>query len=214
MRNALIALDDSEVASAQPAQVFNQRLQNELDGDAGCVALQLRPEIRPGIEMLDWLEKWVAAYRQADKEFVVVPATTEQLEVLEVSHPDQNLRYVRSVEDLGKRFLEPPVEPPVVEEPVEPLMHDSEPALESDLEQVVTDESVQPSETPLEPEGMEPETPAPVIGSGSVSEIAGEYSCVSCGAKRMWFKGETISECENPECLDTNAGWQLCCDLF
>ena len=111
MRNVLIILDDSDVASAQPTQVFDRRLQDELDGDADCVALQLRPEVRPGVDMLDWLESWVAAYAGAGKEFVIVPATQEQQDVLELSHPDQNLRYVASVEDLGKRFLEPPVEP-------------------------------------------------------------------------------------------------------
>jgi hypothetical protein len=71
----------------------------------------------------------------------------------------------------------------------------------------------QPPEAPIHINPL-PIIDEPIIKIGAIVEIAGEYVCCSCNAKRMYIKGGRATACENPECQETRAGLRLTFDLF
>lgn len=197
----LVDLSDEEIEDRPVIDTFDQKLQSIISQNKNQVALQLRNDMDADTELIEWLEKWSAEFARANKEFIIAPNNPEQLECLEVSHPDQNLKYVSSIDEIQIASDEPVYEQNITFQ-------------EEYREEPVTPDDASVEQVAIEPEPEE-EPPPPVIqGVSSVTEISGEYECMGCQKSRTWLKGDTILECDNPECLNPEQGWKLICDLF
>ncbi|MBN1981397.1 MAG: hypothetical protein JW795_07700 [Chitinivibrionales bacterium] len=87
------------------------------------IALFLIPEMKSGAPLLDWLEKWQKSIFEQRKQFFILTSDVNQQECIEFSHPDLNLVYFPSEQELMAAFPqfaptkeeEPPVVPPLQE---------------------------------------------------------------------------------------------------
>jgi hypothetical protein len=184
MDHQIISLADADFKENKVVEPFERHLRKSLNDIAGTVGLFLRPEQQATSELLDWLEAWTREFRQTGKQLVVIPATADQFEALELSHPDQYLCYYSSLEQWEEAF------------PVEP---------------------VKKTATGVEPApsfSYEPSVSLLPVAVGATVEISGEYACLGCGRQRTWLKGDIMEPCDNVECLDTDKGWKISCDLF
>jgi hypothetical protein len=219
----IIEITNEELENTPVLEAIDARLKAALSTPARIVPLKLRPEMDDCSMGLEWLEQWSRHFMQAGKTLVTIPATRYQHQCLEISHPDQNLRYVESVDELEKAYPElvEPVAPPAVPESTA-----ESGAVEQQRGIVPPPQSASPSLTPPPPVqgyagthdtgGAEFETPTPYeeMMPGTISEVSGEYACKSCGNHRMWLKGDLVTACTEMECLDPERGWKLSCDLF
>jgi hypothetical protein len=218
MKYAAITFDGVSVDGEGIFSALDLKLQTALGTDVESISVTLNPEMPGGGDLLDWLEKWQATCSSQKKNLVIAPSTKEQLECLELSHPDQALCYVASSEELEKMF------PPHLREPV-PEERNEEPPQEKPSAggPPAAAPAKEPEPKQRDPFDLYPEIPSvdtvtEVVPQTqhihSTVEISGEYVCLSCGYKRMWLKGDTVTACENAECLNPEAGWQLTGDIF
>lgn len=250
MRFVLISSDEPARPGVDERAAFDRKLEQCFTGPvAAAVVIQLRADMAPSIELLEWLERWTRRLSEERVRCIIVPQTPAQLECLELSHPDQNLIYAASMDEIGP-LLPPGTGPPMPSQDTGPV-HESSPGGPelSHLEETkgaVPDPVFQPDSAPAinesarsqaecEPEGtsaadakapdganraegpreaLRKVSAAPIIAIGSVSTTSGEYACAGCRTSRMWLKGERMSSCINPECLNQEAGWRLEWDLF
>lgn len=215
MRTALVTISDVEIEDAPVVSVFDEKLGRMLSGSTDVVALQLVPSAPAGVELLEWLAKWTKDFTSAGKRLVIAAATHGQFECLELSHPDQNLCYLSTPEELSELLArgEPEVQQDTVVEGTVRTESDLVSASDAGGVALPVFEPQAHATAREEPE-PEPVEPGPVFTTGTVTEIAGEYLCLGCKSTRMWLKGDEMVACDNPECLDSNAGWQLSCDVF
>jgi hypothetical protein len=244
MRFALVSFEEAEVDKTGPElrSAFDRKLELALaQGDSPAVVVHLRADMQPSLDLLEWLEQWTKRFAVAGMRCVIVPQTPDQLETLEMSHPDQNLSYAASLDEIEIMFPPPPKQAPKPK-PVHDVANDAH-ALKAGQDQATTSQDseaifelsepsdrsdpipvkkqTRPAKKPApipEPEPEElPEEPvmeAKTSAVGALSTLTGEYTCMGCKVSRMWLKGETMKTCENPECLNPDAGWQLAFDVF
>jgi hypothetical protein len=55
---------------------------------------------------------------------------------------------------------------------------------------------------------------AEMMAVGATVIAAAEYVCKACGKSRMWLKGDFAAACDNLECPNAQAGWQIMFELF
>ncbi len=202
MNHLIINVSDEETQRKPPFSAYDDKLRKALTEQTEHVAIYLHPSLGCGIDLLEWLETWTEKFQKAAKQFHIVPGNVNQLECLEVSHPDQGLRYVASADDL-EAFLSTLSPPP----PVRPSVPVQAPAQIS--------EAVE--KRPAISEENEPESaqkPAVSMEVGTRVIISGEYICSGCNTPRMWLKGDISTECANPECTNSDAGWEMTYELF
>ena len=107
IRFVLISFDDSDAPGTDLRTAFDLKLEEALVmADCGAAVIHLRADMAPSIELLEWLEGWTRRFTEATRRCIIVPQTAEQLECLELSHPDQNLIYAPSIAELDA-FLPP-----------------------------------------------------------------------------------------------------------
>lgn len=186
----LVDLAGCDVGDKPSVEAFYARLEEAIEGKERNVAVRLHPAMKCGPELLDWLSNLGRIFAKAGKNLVAVPKSNEHRECLDLSHPDQNIRYVQSEDDLEALF---PDDAPNVKT-------EKETQAGSVIEQVSAPK--------------EEDAPPVVVRAGMVSDVSGEYRCLGCGAKRMWLKGDLVLTCMNQECLRPEAGWQLLFDVF
>jgi hypothetical protein len=233
------ALKDQDVWAA-----FDAELQAALLANVAGVAVNLVPQMPADIKLLDWLESWQKEFAGVGKEFIIVAEDYRQLHCLEISHPDQNLRYVASLEELWHTFpayhpagpaaAEPelppapaptpavppqlapvPVAPPPVAVPVLPTPAPPPPKPAPAPLEPPSRPSMTPQSPQLQSEHTPPETTPPArVKAGVIIRASGEYACLGCGATRMYAKGDRAAACENAECQGPNLGWKLIFELF
>jgi hypothetical protein len=211
----LIALTDEEIGDQAAATVFDEKLRHALSCKEPSVVIRLRPELGCGTEVLEWLEEWTDKFQKVKKNFFIVPANVNQLECLEVSHPDQELRYAATLEELEDRIAvidrqSTLTEGPASEEEAAFFVEDEplkkEPAKAAlagnklDFEVIDKKEDVHVRDVRMQ--------------SGSIVQISGEYICEGCRTSRMWLKGDIAKDCENAECVHPGAGWKMTFELF
>ncbi len=226
LNNKIINILDAD-AAADPCDAFDRELEAALLEGADAVAVCLRKEMGACVELLEWLANWQKRFAAGGKQVVVVAADARQLQYLEFSHPDANLSYVSSLEELWKKI---------------PAFRSAETANAKKEEFA---RAQQPQAAPAEPVGEpaplsapQPLVPAPVLKSseqkagpqprvspgtataqprlenGERVKLSGEYACAGCGTTRMYAKGDETSACTNPECMSQSAGWKLVFELF
>jgi hypothetical protein len=250
MGSEIVVLEETEIRDQPVLTLLDEKLRKALTAKSGLVAVCMRPEIGCNTGLLEWLEAWNRRFRNVNKAFFIIPATPTQLECLEVSHPDMDLRYVTSVDKLPviePRIVEPepsaPVAIPVQQAPpagIREAMPDivretvPEPGNRIAAKAVAAHQATMIKQAPAEPPviaavvtfGAEEKTavsatnsmdyapPAVHMKAGSTVKLAGEYICSMCKISRMWLKGDKAANCENPECRNPSAGWDLTCELF
>lgn len=205
----LISLSDEEVKNGQIEDAFDRRLRRSINDKIRVVGIMLRKEQQASTELLDWLEVWTKEFSEAGSRLIVVPATADQFEALDLSHPVQMLSYFSYIDEWEAAY---PAQQQVQEkaatpQPITPAI----PVAAQETLRTVSPVS-QPETAPVL--APEPLPDLPVVEVGSMVEISGEYACSGCGMQRTWLKGDCIEACDNVECLDSKAGWKLLCDLF
>jgi len=197
-------------------KLFEDKLKAVLGDGRFDTALYLREEVPAGISLIGWMDEWNKRFVKIGRQLIIVTATPQQFQTLELSHPDQKLRYVQSPDDL-QRFAAHSAAPTEQHKPQ---------AAPTPVTQVLHRETVpdapppEPAETPAAPPpaaapANNPMRQAPpFVAVGGRISLAGEYVCGSCGIPRMWMKGDTTVPCVNTECTNTKAGWTLTWELF
>jgi len=220
MYHVLISVSDEELQNKTPIAAFNEKLRRAMSEQAHIIAISLHPELGCGSEMLEWLETWQDKFLKVNKQFYIIPGNVNQMECLEVSHPDQELKYVASIEDFETLLvsLAPEVSEAVLEVkmPQEalspaPLPQKIEPP-KTAIQAVDADSAI--FEVKIAKEAPDPSAPPILMDISQIVETSGEYKCRGCSASRMWLKGDITTDCTNPECTDTDSGWEMTYELF
>jgi hypothetical protein len=210
MAYLLVNLTDDECQAGDLVEILDAKLHKALKAPEKLIALELRAETKGVGDLLEWLENVTRIFTKARKELVVVPGSPEILEYLKLSHPDQALRYVESLELLEQLAAQMPAETVAAKAPVKPI--DAAPKTDASV--------VEPSHLPeREPTLVAPaapvdNTPPALARPGFLADVSGEFQCLGCGATRMWLKGDLVLTCVNPECLKPEVGWRLLFDVF
>jgi hypothetical protein len=205
MNNYIISVTDQEIQDQPIVKAFEDKLRLGLSQTARVVAICLHPELGCNVELLSWLETWQQRFIKVKKQFYIIPGNINQLECLEVSHPDQGLKYVASLIDLEVAIESIETQQPVPEVPAP--AETTAPAPKFEKAEETTGDKIDIKEGP---------SPVPEIEMdvGSRVETSGEYICLGCKRSRMWLKGDVSEECDNPECQNSDAGWKLTYELF
>jgi hypothetical protein len=220
MNHIVISVSDEDIQNKPVITAFDEKLRRALSDQAPIIAICLHPELGCGTDVLEWLETWQDKFLKVKKQFYIVPGNVNQMECLEVSHPDQELKYVPTVEDLETMLLS------LAPEVVEAVLEVQVPA--AALTQAPVQQAVQPPPAPAQVSDDEPATfevktvkeapdpalPPILMDDSQIVETSGEYKCLGCQTTRMWLKGDITSECTNPECPDPDAGWEMSYELF
>lgn len=233
MGRELVVLEEKEIHGQPVLPLFDDKLRQALTAKSGVVAICMRPEVECNTDLLEWLEAWSCRFSSANKSFFIVPATAIQLECLEVSHPDMALRYVSTLDELDvvarhieKKESERVPSPPPRPVPPEIPKAEYRAAPEPSAQQIVYIQQPAPPPVYSYPAAEEFKTPPAIenitadivpsvhMAAGNKVRLAGEYVCLSCKISRMWLKGDKAADCENPECRNPSAGWDLTCELF
>lgn len=268
--------------------VFDRKLEAALQAVEVAVSIRLRPEMGNGVELIRWLEGWNLRFRQQNKNLISIAENPAQQECLELSHPNLELIYISSINEIPKMLLKMSQRPTAVKrkhpvdrenneyvpQPVQsarreapsvphtkaaipaPAGTEHESPAESSSsppqpENVTSVHQTQPlttgtapsdnpshvdnslHETRSFPNNASPDgnrAPLPsgldwtgynktvgnskLVSKHSIIEISGEYRCNSCGATRMFCKGDIVDKCENRECSSSSASFTLLFDLF
>jgi hypothetical protein len=205
----IVSLSDEEAKNSQIEDLFDRRLRRSINDHIRIVGIMLRKEQPASSELLDWLEAWTREFSEAGSRLIVVPATADQFEALDLSHPTQMLSYFSSIDEWEAVY---PTQQQVQENAATPLP--VIPVIPVAAQQ--SPQAAQPVSQPETAPDLEPEPlpDLPMVEVGAIVEISGEYACNGCGMQRTWLKGDCIEACDNVECLDSKAGWKLLCDLF
>jgi hypothetical protein len=206
MNHQQIRVSDEEIQSKPQFTAFEEKLRKALSEPLDIIVIYLHPLLGCGVDLLEWLETWQERLLRLEKHLYIVPGNVNQLECLEVSHPDQGLKYIADANELE--------------------------AILSDVAPTAPDQTMAPVLTSIEaaPQTSEPRAPQPAIpvtrqeehlpkqtvrmDVGTRVELSGEYVCAGCHIARMWLKGDVAAECANPECPSSDAGWDLTYELF
>jgi hypothetical protein len=210
MEYHLISLSEEEAKNGLIEDTFDRRLRRSINDNIRVAGLFLRKEQPASTELLDWLEAWTREFREAGSRLIVIPATADQFEALDLSHPAQLLSYFSSFDEWEAAYpaQEQVKETVTTSQPIAPVI----PAREQEAPQIAP--SVFQTEKAAPVTGPETFMDFPAVEVGRMVEISGEYACEGCGMQRTWLKGDCIEACDNVECLDSQAGWKLLCDLF
>jgi hypothetical protein len=193
--------------------VFDTKLTGALQQKISPVILRLNPEMPAGMLLVEWLEDWNRKFHKAGMVFMVVAESSLQAQSIELSHPDDELHFVTSLDDIAKYL---PAETGPVKIAPEPAASStiSMPTLLQPVASPGLAPSSQTAQDDFTSVAQSPSNPPPVMHCDEITKLSGEYICLSCGASRMWLKGDTVTNCDNPECLKPDQGWQLTWELF
>jgi hypothetical protein len=222
MNYMLIAVSDDELQNKPAISAFDEKLRKAMPDPAPIVAIELHPELGCGTEMLEWLEAWQKKLLKVNKQFYIVAGNVNQMESLEVSHPDQELKYVQNRDDL--EILIASLAPEVTEAVLEVQMPSAaapSPAPQravapppAPAEPVDADADAETFEVKIVKEPLEIPSPPILMDVSQLVETSGEYKCLGCSLTRMWLKGDITAECTNPECPHQDEGWEMTYELF
>jgi hypothetical protein len=224
MSHVLISVSDEDIQNKPAFTAFDEKLRRAMSDQAGIVAICLHPELGCGTDMLEWLETWQDKFIKVKKQLYIVPGNVNQMECLEVSHPDQELKYIATVDDLEALLAS--LAPEVAEAVLEVQMPSTAGAAQAlhpvQASQIPGATSKPPAggaeaetfEVKLTRKEPEPSAPPILMDVSQFVETSGEYKCIGCNMTRMWLKGDVTTECTSPECTDSDAGWEMTYELF
>jgi len=207
MNHQQIKVSDEEIQSKPQFTAFEEKLRKALSEPLDIIVIYLHPSLGCGVDLLEWLETWQERLLKLEKHLYIVPGNVNQLECLEVSHPDQGLKYVADANELEAILSDVAPMPPdnamaPVLTSIEAAPQTSEPKAQHQLAMPVSSE-----EEPLPKQAVRMDVGARVV-------LSGEYVCAGCHIARMWLKGDIAAKCANPECPSSDAGWDLTYELF
>jgi hypothetical protein len=219
--------------------VFDRKLETALHAVEAAVSIRLRDEMGHGIELVRWLEGWSLRFKQEQKTLLCFAEDPLQRQCLDLSHPNMELQYISSLNEIPKILLLLAKQKATIDAPiVPPVIPQKEPQQQFD---VPVQEIVSPPVPRIEASGKESDSPKSAqltmnttrpasvgeyagytgmpggcrrIKQNTVIEISGEYRCDNCGAIRMFCKGDILHKCENRECFSAEASFTLQFDLF
>ncbi|MGD9200036.1 MAG: hypothetical protein PVI26_00605 [Chitinispirillia bacterium] len=84
----------------------DQQLEKHLSQINNGIAVILLSEMATGVDLLNWLSKWQNQCEESSKQFFIITEDTDQQECIEFSHPDLNLVYFSSIEELLNTYPE------------------------------------------------------------------------------------------------------------
>ncbi len=205
MNHSVIAVKDEECNGKAPFALYDDKLRRTLSEAFEAVVVHLNPVLGCGVELLEWLEIWRGRFIKANKKFFIVPGNVNQLECLEVSHPNQGLTYAANAEEMEIVLARLPRSLPADPEHQAP---DSDAQLPAEV-------SNEPAFVPMAVHNnVRVSRPAMSMDPGSTVVLSGEFTCRGCKTARMWLKGDVATKCTNLECLAPSAGWELTFELF
>jgi hypothetical protein len=85
--------------------VFDRKLEAALEAVEIAVSIRLRPEMGHGMELIRWLEGWNLRFRQQNKTLISIAEDPAQQQCLELSHPNMQLVYISSINEIPKILL-------------------------------------------------------------------------------------------------------------
>lgn len=86
--------------------IFDQKLEAALYAVEVAVSIRLRSEMGHGIELIRWLEGWNLRFKQEQKNFICIVEDPVQQQCLELSHPNMELVYIFSINEIPKLLLQ------------------------------------------------------------------------------------------------------------
>jgi hypothetical protein len=212
MNHIVISVSDEDIQNKPVITAFDEKLRRALSDQAPIIAICLHPELGCGTDVLEWLETWQDKFLKVKKQFYIVPGNVNQMECLEVSHPDQELKYVPTVEDLETMLMS--LAPEVAEAVLEVQVPAQQAVKPPPAPAQVSDDEPATFEVKTVKEAPDPALPPIRMDDSQIVETSGEYRCLGCQTTRMWLKGDITSECTNPECPDPDGGWEMSYELF
>lgn len=85
--------------------VFDRKLEAALEAVEIAVSIRLRPEMGHGMELIRWIEGWNLRFRQQNKTLISIAEDPAQQQCLELSHPNMELVYISSINEIPKILL-------------------------------------------------------------------------------------------------------------
>ena len=223
MGNRLIDPDENSLSVETIFETCDRCLEEALGSSDENIIFKVPSVMTDGILLVEWLSQWQQKLNKKRKTLLIVAEDALQMEALELSHPDLQLHYFPSMQDIPFEIETKPATPPSITQPDTSKVSDSAERIEVNTVQSVASVPPAPSapadqvDTVQEEEtGNDVETAVPEIELviGARVAVSGEYACRTCKVTRMWLKGDTAGTCENPECPETESGWKLTYELF
>ena len=104
MNPLVISVKDEDVGGQDIMTIFDEQLRHAMSAQESVVIMCIRAEMGCSTVLLEWLEGWSDRFSKVSKQLFIIPSNVNQLECLEVSHPDLELKYAPSLEDLQARL--------------------------------------------------------------------------------------------------------------
>jgi hypothetical protein len=201
-----------------------------LESEDYSAALILPDSLKIGLKVLCWLDDLRDRFAEKKLNLCIICNKEEQLEAIDLSHPDQTLPCFKDITELSDK-LNVPVENDFSDVEIDKILKEidetkKEPGTDN-LSSVpaeneeTTNKALEPFSSSESVNSIESILPVPgtvqeqiIKISGEKVETAGEYRCLSCGHTRMWMKGDTFSFCVQECCAQKDKGWQLTFILF
>ena len=84
---------------------FDRKLEAAINAVETAASIRLRAEMGHGVELIRWLEGWSLRFREQHKALISIAEDPVQRQCLELSHPNMELVYVSSINDLPRTLL-------------------------------------------------------------------------------------------------------------
>jgi hypothetical protein len=127
--------------------VFDRKLETALHAVEVAVSIRLRDEMGHGIELVRWLEGWSLRFKQQQKTLLCFAEDPLQRQCLDFSHPNMELQYISSLNEIPKILLNltkkkatidaPPAPPPVIQKTDIPEKKEPEEPFAVPIQQIV-----------------------------------------------------------------------------
>ncbi len=112
LNTRIITIEDNEIANEDVWDIFDNKCNEAISSDEKHIALYLRSEMGSGVPLLDWLEIWQEKFHKEGKSLHIISDNDQQIESMEFSSPNQDLKYFPSVNEFKNyiRLIEPDFE--------------------------------------------------------------------------------------------------------
>lgn len=104
MEYQIITFTNDELVSSDIWEAGDRKMQKSITQIERGAAIKLSPQMTASIDLIDWLGKWQTQFALEKKQFLIVAPEADQQECIEFSHPDLNLVYFSSVNELVAAF--------------------------------------------------------------------------------------------------------------
>jgi hypothetical protein len=98
----LITISEEITSDKSTWDQIDQKLENALHAVQIAATIKLRPEMGRGIELIRWLSKWSVRYHEKNRSLLCISDDPAQYQSLELSHPDNHLICISSLNDVPK----------------------------------------------------------------------------------------------------------------